>query len=358
MKIKQIKWKEWFLILAGFFTVICAVAFLGCTRTSSSKTLKKALLETSFTEDGLGNEQDLSVNQEQLILGFSQIGAESAWRNCNSQSIKNAAKESGVQLLFENAEQKQENQIKAIRSFIAYQVDVIAFVPIVTSGWDNVLREAKDAGIPVLATDRKIETDDITLYAGFIGTDSEQEGRHAAQFLQDSFPYATLKKGIRIVEISGTEGSSVAIGRAEGFRKELRDHPEFSIVFSRSGDFLRSKGYEIMSSILENSIPFDAVYSHNDGMTLGAIEAMKEWGLKPGVDVIIVSIDAEQAAIDALKLGEINCVIECNPKTGPLIIELSRKLARGQQIPRLIHVEEQVFRQGDANLDTLPPRGY
>lgn len=352
------KWKEWVLALVGFLTLICGIVFFGCTRSTSSNRLETSALKTSFSEVVLNKDHKLSVTQKQLILGFSQIGAESAWRNCNTRSIQNAAKEAGVQLLFENAEQKQENQIKAIRSFIAYQVDVIAFVPIVATGWENVLREAKEAGIPVLVTDRKIETDDINLYAGFIGTDSEQEGRNSALFLRDFFASTSEKKNIRIVEISGTEGSSVAIGRANGFRQELADHPEFSIVFSRSGDFLRSKGYEIMQSILESSIPFDAVFSHNDGMTLGILEAMKEWRLKPGVDAVIVTIDAEQAAIDALRLGEVNCVIECNPKTGPLIMDLSLRLARGEAIPPFIHVEEQVFRQGDPILDSLPPRGY
>ena len=159
-------------------------------------------------------------SHEGIILGFSQIGAESAWRTCNTRSIQQAAEESGIQLLFANAEQKQENQIKAMRSFIAYQVDVIAFVPIVADGWDNILQEARDAGIPVLVTDRKIVTEDRNLYAGFIGTDSEQEGREAGLFLLKKFPKAAAdSRTIKIIEISGTEGSSVAIGRAAGFRE-------------------------------------------------------------------------------------------------------------------------------------------
>lgn len=358
MKKHQMKWKKRILTVAGLFTVILAVIFFGCMRLFSVKNQENSALPASNSQEVLQNGVNLSEKMKPLLLGFSQIGAESAWRNCNTLSIQNAAKEAGVQLLFENAEQKQENQIKAIRSFIAYQVDVIAFVPIVATGWENVLREAKDAGIPVLVTDRKIKTEDISLYAGFIGTDSEQEGRNAALFLRDYFSGDNKKKKIRIVEISGTEGSSVAIGRSYGFRQEFEGYPEFSIEFSRSGDFLRSKGYEIMRYILENSIHFDAIFSHNDGMTLGAIQVMKEWGIKPGIDVAIVSIDAEQAAIDALRLGEINCVIECNPKTGSLIVELARRLAQGQEIPPFIHVEEQVFRQGDPSLVSLPPRGY
>ena len=302
------------------------------------------------------------ASQEGVILGFSQIGAESAWRKCNTRSIKAAAEESGVQLLFENAEQKQENQIKALRSFIAYQVDVIAFVPIVAGGWDNVLQEARDAGIPVLVTDRKINTVDKNLYAGFIGTDSEKEGREAGMFLLNKFPRDGSVSGgdrdtVKIIEISGTEGSSVAIGRAEGFREMLADHPEFEIIYSVSGDFLRSRGYELMRDILEQFDDIDAIYSHNDGMTLGAIDAMHEWGLKPGTDIVIITIDAEQAAIDALRRGEVNCVIECNPKTGPAIMDLAKSLARGEAIPRFQHVHEEVFTEND-DLSSLEPRGY
>lgn len=305
---------------------------------------------------------DLKPGQEEIvdegiILGFSQIGAESAWRKCNTRSIKEAAANAGVQLLFENAEQKQENQIKAIRSFIVYQVDVIAFVPIVADGWDNILKEAQNAGIPVLVTDRKIITADENLYAGFIGTDSEQEGREAGNFLLKKFKDRSAENPVRIIEISGTEGSSVAVGRAAGFREIIGDNPRFQIIHSVSGDFLRSKGYEIMSDILKEFTDIDALYSHNDGMTLGAIDSIKEAGIRPGKDIVIITIDAEQAAIDTLRNGEVNCVIECNPKTGPAILSLAHQLARGETIPRLQHVHEEVFTEDD-ELSSIEPRGY
>ncbi|GHV78296.1 LacI family transcriptional regulator [Spirochaetia bacterium] len=298
-----------------------------------------------------------------IILGFSQIGAESAWRTCHTRSIQEAAAEAGVQLLFSNAEQKQENQIKAIRSFIAYQVDVIVFVPIVSAGWDNVLREAKDAGIPVLITDRKIDIQDESLYAGYIGTNSVQEGRDAAGFLLTKFQDrsatapASVKNPVRIVELSGTTGSSAADGRAQGFREVLAEHPEFQIIYSESGDFLRSKGYELMRAILKDYSDIDVIFSHNDGMTLGVLDAVKEKGLNPGIDIVIVTVDAEQAAIDALRRGEVNCVIECNPKQGPQTIALAKQLARLETIPRLIHVNETVFSEGD-DLLSIGPRGY
>ncbi|MDR0374767.1 MAG: ABC transporter substrate-binding protein [Treponema sp.] len=297
------------------------------------------------------------ASRDALILGFSQIGAESAWRIRNTQSVQESAKQAGIQLLFANAEQKQENQIKAIRSFIAYQVDVIAFVPIVVSGWDNVLQEARKAGIPVLVTDRKIDADE-SLYAGFIGTDSEKEGREAALFLLDKFA-GRRKAGdlIRVAEFSGTVGSSVADGRAKGFRDIIEKEPEFEIFYSKSGDFMRSKGYELMRTLLENRPQIDVLFSHNDSMTLGAMDAMREAGLRPGEDIAIITIDAQQKAIDALKAGEVNCVIECNPNQGPLIMDIAKQLIAGGQTPRFIHVDEAVFREGD-DLSVLPPRGY
>jgi simple sugar transport system substrate-binding protein len=304
------------------------------------------------------------VETKGIILGYSQIGAESAWRICNTRSVQEAAAEAGVQLLFFNAEQKQENQIKAIRSFIAYQVDVIAFVPIVSDGWENVLMEARDANIPVLVCDRKINVKDESLYAGYLGTDSFQEGQSSAEYLVRKFIDPETgrflngrKKPVRIVELRGTEGSSPEILRAQGFREVLAGFPEFEIIYSESGDFLRSKGYELMCNILEKLEGIDVIYSHNDGMTIGAIDAMKERGINPGKDIIIITIDAEQAAIDALKRGEINCVVECNPKQGPEVMRLAGLLARGESIPRVIYMKEEVFAEGD-NLSSIAPRGY
>ena len=318
---------------------------------------------TIFSGCNAKNNSDTSqIEDDSIIVGFSQIGAESAWRNCNTRSIHDAAAERGVQLVYANAEQKQENQIKALRSFIAYQVDVIAFVPIVTDGWDNVLQEARDAGIPVLITDRKINVADQTLFAGFIGTDSLKEGRNAGMFLLEKFKNkreSFVKTGeyINIVELFGTEGSSVAIGRAEGLRDVLDAHPEFRIIYSESGDFLRSKGYELAIKFLHEYKDIDVIFSHNDGMTLGVIEAMEERGIRPGKDIVIVTIDAQQAAIDALRDGKVNCVIECNPKTGPEIMNLVEKLAAGENIPRLLYVEEEVFYETD-DFSLIEPRGY
>ena len=298
-----------------------------------------------------------AAQDQSILLGFSQLGWESAWRLANSESIKEAAERAGVSLMYENAEQKQDRQIKAIRSFIAYQVDVIAFSPIVETGWDNVLQEAKDAGIPVLTTDRMVETGDESLYAGFIGSDFYTEGLHAGEFLIEKARRENLGE-LNIVELSGTLDSTPMLQRAEGFRDAIAGQQNLHLIDSMSGDFLRPKGKECMKVLLEKYERIDVLYSHNDAMTLGAIAALEEAGLKPGEDVIIITVDGEQAAIDLLKEGKINCVIECKPQIGDMVMELAKKLAAGEEIPRCTYSEERVFTEFDADLDSIPPRGY
>jgi len=299
--------------------------------------------------------EENTPDESQVLLGFSQLGSESAWRLGNTKSVQDAAKRAGVRLMYENAEQKQENQIKAIRSFIAYQVDVIAFSPIVEDGWDNVLTEAKKAGIPVLITDRQINTSDDSLYVGFVGSDFIEEGRKAGQFVQKRMADA---KRVNIVEISGTVDSTPMRQRGAGFREVLGDDSRFQIIESVSGDFLRSKGKECMQGLLARHKDIDVLYSHNDAMTLGAIEAIEEAGLTPGKDIVIVTVDGEQKAIDLLKQGKINCVVECTPLIGDVIMTLAKKLAAGESIPRETYSEEKVFSEFDTNLNSLPAREY
>ena len=314
------------------------------------------LMLAMLTGCSAGNVQQAGEKEDPaLLLGFSQLGWESAWRLANTQSVQQAAAEAGVSLMYSNAEQKQERQIKAIREFIAYQVDVIAFSPIVETGWDNVLQEAKDAGIPVLTTDRRVHVEDESLIAGFVGSDFYQEGVQAGEFL--------LKKtegmgDVHIVELSGTIDSTPMLQRAEGFRDAIAANPNLKLIDSVSGDFLRPKGRECMKVLLEKYDCIDVLYSHNDAMTLGAITAMEEAGLEPGKDIIIITVDGEQAAIDLLREGKINCVVECTPTIGGTIMELAKKLADGEEIARYTYSEERVFSEFDADLDLIPPRGY
>lgn len=299
-----------------------------------------------------------TAKESGIILGFSQLGSESGWRIGNSQDIMAAANRAGVRLMFDNAEQKQENQIKAIRSFIAYQVDVIAFAPIVEDGWTNVLTEAREAGIPVLCTDRFISEEDADLIVGFVGSDFYEEGRRAGEFLIRKADRMG-KDHLRIVEITGTLDSTPMRQRAIGFRDAIKDDPRFEIVQSISGDFLKSKGKECMQSILkEQGRSIDVVYSHNDAMTLGAIEAIQAEGIRPGRDIVIITVDGEQGAIDLLKQGSINCVVECTPKIGDIIMSLAKRLAAGESVERYTYSDETVFTEFDENLQDIPPRGY
>jgi len=257
--------------------------------------------------------------------------------------------------MFENAEQKQESQIKAIRSFIAYQVDIIAFAPIVEDGWDNVLMEAKAAGIPVLITDRRINTMDESLYVGFVGSDFLSEGIKAGEFLLKKFK---SDDNIKIVEISGTLDSTPMRQRSAGFRSVLEGDDRFEIIESISGDFLRSKGKECMQSLLSSYDDIDVLYSHNDAMTFGAIEAIEEAGLASGKEIVIITVDGKQEAIDLLKAGKINCVVECTPLIGDSVMELAKKLAIGESIPRETYSIERSFSEFDSDLNSLAPRGY
>ncbi|MBQ1796079.1 MAG: ABC transporter substrate-binding protein [Treponema sp.] len=303
------------------------------------------------------------ASSSNLILGFSQIGAESAWRKRNTESIQQAAAKANIQIVFNDAQQKQANQIKAIRSFIVYRVDVIAFVPIIETGWDNVLKDARDAKIPVFVVDRKIKVKDESLYAGYIGEDGFQEGCKAAQFLLDKYK-DSKKHVINILELRGTENSSPATDRSLGFTSTIATDSRFSIIYSESGDFLRSRGKEIVSNIItENQglnvkgSPIDIIFSHNDAMTLGVLDTLASHNIKSGDELTIVSVDGEEKAINALKAGRINCVVECNPNIGPQLMYLVKTIANRNTIPRETYIEETVFTEND-DLSSLAPRGY
>ena len=320
---------------------------------------------------GKKSEQNSAEQNGKLILGFSQIGSESAWRTRNTQSIFEAAMENDIQIIFDDAQQKQENQLKAIRSFIVYQVDIIAFVPIVEDGWDNVLQEAKDAGIPVILVDRQINADP-SLYAGFLGENGLEEGRNAARYLVQK--YKNKNDDVLIFEMSGTENSSVVRDRAKGFREIIEADSKFKIIHSENGDFLRSRGKEIIENLIEQTRSSDtngrfkndglyyglqkinAVYSHNDSMTLGLLDSIENYGINTK-DTVIITVDAEQKSIDALTEGKLNCVVECNPNLGPMLMHLVKQVAAGKPIPRITYIDETVFTEDD-DFSKYEPRGY
>jgi ABC-type sugar transport system substrate-binding protein len=287
-----------------------------------------------------------------LVVGFSQIGAESDWRTANTVSIKEAAEDLGVELLFDDAQQKPENQIKAIRTFIAQRVDVIGVSPLVETGWESVFQEAKEAGIPIVVVDRRADVPE-DLYAAHLGSDFLEEGRNAGRVMVDLLG----GKG-NIVELVGTIDSAPANDRYIGFREILQDYPEMKIIASKSGDFTRSRGKEVMEEFLQtHGDQIDALYAHNDDMALGAILAIEAYGLKPGQDIKIVSVDATRDAFQAMIDGKINATVECNPLLGPKFFEVALKVVNGEEVPKWIPSEESVFSPEDA-AEVLPTRKY
>ena len=291
----------------------------------------------------------------QITLGFSQVGAESGWRTANTESIQSSAEEAGIDLKFSDAQQKQENQIKAIRSFIQQQVDVIAFSPVVESGWDTVLQEARDAGIPVVLTDRAVDSPDDSLYVSFLGSDFVEEGRKAGQWLVEE--YADETDTVNIVELQGTTGSAPAIDRKEGFEEVIADEEKFEIIASQTGEFTRAKGKEVMQAFLSANDDIDVLYAHNDDMGLGAIQAIEEAGLTPGEDIKIITVDAVKDGMIALSEGRINFIVECNPLLGPQLMEIVQQVMAGEEVEKRIVTDETTFTQEEA-LAVLDERQY
>lgn len=304
------------------------------------------------TETQIPDLNDEKKTYHNLVVGFSQIGAESEWRTGNTESIKEAAEDLGVELIFSDAQQKQENQIKAIRTFIAQQVDVIGVSPVVETGWESVFQEAKDAGIPIILVDRRADVSE-GLYATHLGSDFVEEGRNAARVMADLLD----GKG-NIVELVGTVDSAPANDRYIGFREILQDYPEMKIIASESADFTRAKGEEVMQGFLEQyGDQIDALYAHNDDSAIGAIRAIEEYGLTPGEDIIIVSIDAIRDAFQAMIDGKLNATVECNPLLGPTFFDVALKVANDESVPKWIPSQESIFYPDNA-AEILPTRKY
>ncbi|MGW4498914.1 ABC transporter substrate-binding protein [Micromonospora sp. NPDC004336] len=298
---------------------------------------------------------DPGGGDDRITLGFSQVGAESGWRTANTTSIKEAAAEAGIELKFDDAQQKQENQIKAIRNFIQQKVDVIAFSPVVESGWDTVLKEAKDAGIPVILTDRAVDSADKSLYKTFLGSDFVKEGRLSGEWLVANTASATGP--VNIVELQGTTGSAPANDRKKGFAEAIAASPNLKIVASQSGDFTRAGGKQVMEQFLKANPDIDVLFAHNDDMGLGALEAITAAGKTPGKDILIITIDAVRDGMQALADGRFNFIAECSPLLGPQLMDLAKKVHAGEEVPARIETQETTFTQQQAK-EALPDRKY
>jgi galactofuranose transport system substrate-binding protein len=292
---------------------------------------------------------------EKITLGFAQVGAESGWRTANTKSIRASADTAGITLKFSDAQQKQANQISSIRSYIQQKVDVIAFSPVVQTGWDTILKEAKTAKIPVILTDRAVDSKDTSLYQTFLGSDFVKEGQKAGQWLVKDSKSATGT--VNIVELQGTTGSAPAIDRQKGFKDAIAADPKLKIVASQTGDFTRAGGKQVMEAFLKANKNINVLYAHNDDMALGAIEAIEGAGLKPGTDIKIISVDAVKDGMTALAAGKINYIVECNPLLGPQLMDLVKKVAAGESVPNRIETEETEFDSAKAK-EVLASRQY
>ena len=288
-----------------------------------------------------------------LVVGFSQIGAESAWRAAETDSIRAEADRRGHVLRLADAQQRQENQLKALNAFIAQGVDAIVLAPVVETGWEPVLRRARERGIPVVLVDRGVDVTDASLFATLIASDFVAEGRRAGEWLA-----RRLDGQGRIVELQGTPGSAPALDRKRGFAEALASHPGLTLERSQSGDFTRAGGKAVMEAFLAaGPDAIDGVFAHNDDMALGALAAIEEAGLRPGSDLVIVSIDGVREALAAVADGRLGCSVECSPLLGPAAFDAVERAVRGEALPSRILVEDGLFDAGNAAA-ALPTRAY
>jgi galactofuranose transport system substrate-binding protein len=318
-----------------------------------------ALGSLMLTACGDSDDSPSSAKGSTITMGFAQVGAESGWRTANTKSIQASAKDAGIDLKFSDAQQKQENQIKAIRSYIQQKVDVIAFSPVVETGWDTVLLEAKRAGIPVILTDRAVDSDDDSLYESFLGSDFVKEGEKAGQWLVDNASTSDVNGDgkINVVQIEGSAGAAPAIDRKKGFEDTIASDPSIKVIASQTGEFTRDGGKKVMESFLKSQKDIDVLYAHNDDEGLGAIEAIEAAGLTPGKDIKIITVDAVHDGMQALADGKINFIVECSPLLGPQLMDLAKKVIAGDTVQKRIITEETTFDQAQATA-ALPSRQY
>lgn len=339
--------------------LMVGMAFVGCSGNNTSASSAAAnTAGASSVADKVASAATSAAggdSNKKIVLGFAQVGAESGWRTAETNSIKEIpTKHPNITLKFSDAQQKQENQLKAVRTYIAQKVDVIAIDPVVSTGWDTVLKEAQQAKIPVVIVDRSVDAD-ASLYSAFLGSDMEQEGKNAAKVVADQFG----SKPCNIVEIQGTMGSSAQTGRDKGFEEGIQGHSNIKIIKKQSGDFLRAKGKEVMEAFLksDSNNTINCLVSQNDDMAVGAVQAIEEAGKKPGKDIFIVSYDGIKDMFQLMSQGKSNAIVECNPLLGPQLADLATAVASNGQYEKVTKSNEKVYIQNQAATE-LPNRKY
>lgn len=286
---------------------------------------------------------------QKIILGFVQVSAEGTWRMTNTKSVKESAEAAGIHLIYREGANNYTNQVNEMRELILMGVDVLAFSPSQVDGWDEILEEAKKAGIPVVVLDRAIDVEDDNLYVTHIGSDMIEEGRRAARWLLNYMKKAKYDGEVRIVILEGVEGSTPALHRDRGFREVLKGHEDYKIVQSKPANYIYSKGKEVMAEFLRSENGnVNVVFAHNDEMALGAIEAVEEYGKKPGKDIVIIGVDAIKKVFEAMIEGKMNASIECSPLLGPQLMEAVKDIIEGKAVPKRIITIEKDFDQTNA----------
>ena len=337
--------RAWIIGLLALTAALC-----GCTK------------QQEEPEDTLLYEDEIEDSDDYIVVGFAQVGSESDWRLANTQSFRDTFREdNGYYLLFEDGQQKQENQIKAIRSFIQQEVDYIVVAPVVETGWETVLEEAKEAGIPVILSDRMMDVSDDSLFEAWVGGNFVKEGETCGDWLADYLEAAGRgEEEINMVTIQGTIGASAQVGRTEGMANKLAEHPNWKMLEMQSGEFTQAKGQEVMESFLKSYDDIDVVICENDNEAFGAIDAIKAAGKTcgPDGDIIVVSFDSVKAAFESMIAGDLNATFECNPLHGPRVAEIIQKLEAGETVDKIQYVDEAYF---DTSMDLeaiLAERAY
>ena len=340
-----------------FLGVLLSVAMVaavlaGCGSSSAKETAAPAGSETEAASEAASGETEAAGNTGDVItVGFSQVGAESDWRTANSESMKSTfSTENGYNLIFDDAQQKQENQIAAIRNFIQQEVDYIVLAPVTESGWDTVLQEAKDAEIPVIIVDRMVNVSDDSLYTAWVGSNFKLEGQKACEWLK-SYAEAKGMSEVNIVDIQGTIGASAQIGRTEALNEAVKANG-WNLLAQQTGEFTQAKGQEVMESMLKQYDNINVVYCENDNEAFGAIDAIEAAGKTVGSDIangeiMVISFDTTHAGLQDVLDGKIECDVECNPLHGPRAEELIKKLEAGEDVDKLNYVDEEIFAHDD-----------
>jgi ABC-type sugar transport system substrate-binding protein len=297
-----------------------------------------------------------SGRSPKLVLGVSQITATANWDIANAESIRKAARDTGIDLRLEDARRSQENQVAQLRHFVSQRVDVIAFSPVVENGWEAVLREVRSAGIPVILMDRTIEVSDGTLYVSVVGSDFVEEGRRAGRWLLEHT--RDMPGEIDIVELRGTVGSAPANDRKKGFAEVIAANRRYRIIRSQSGDFDRARARELMAEYLQaEGRRIRVLFAHSDTMALGGIEAIEDAGFKPGSDILVISIEGSRRGLEAIVAGKLNVTVECSPLLGPQLMTVVTETAAGKPVPRRVTTQESMFTHENAAIE-LPKRAY